>query len=351
MMDSLRGVKLADGRTVAPLALGAMNMGTLTPEKESRRILDHFVGEVVPRFAAEDGSPSLGMIDTADCYCWWNDKTSDGGHSEKTLGSWMADTSLRGKVYLATKGTARIQEVEKAWGDDGETNWEYAQAHFLGASKKVLEDSLSASLEMLRVPSVDLYYIHVDDRRTPLQETLSTLAGFVEDGRIGAYGWSNVPSWRLAHIGVLCGVHGWPTPVAIEQEHSYLNLKAGIDWGGIVSPEQFDYLRETPGLTLVAYSPILKGIYDSAEKRSGHFIMERYGGADAEAKFEALDEVANETGATPNQLVLAWMMAREDVRVLPLIGPRTWDQYLQLTEALDVRLTKDQRERLDAAGA
>jgi aryl-alcohol dehydrogenase-like predicted oxidoreductase len=349
MTESRRGLKLADGRTVAPLALGAMNMGTLTPEEEARRILDHFVGEVIPRFAAEDGSPALGMIDTADCYCWWNDRTRDGGHSEETLGRWMADTGLREKVYLATKGTARIEDVEKAWGDDGEPNWEYAQRHFQGASRTVLEASLPASLERLRVPSVDLYYVHVDDRRTPLEETLATLAGFVDDGRIGAYGWSNVPSWRLAQIGVLCEVNGWPTPVALEQEHSYLNLKPGIDWGGIASPEQFDYLKQTPRLTLVAYSPILKGIYDSEEKRSGHWIMDRYRGSDAEAKFVVLDEVAKETGATPNQIVLAWMMARRDVRVLPLVGPRTWGQYLQLTDALDVDLTEDQVFRLGAA--
>lgn len=349
MTDSRHGLKLADGRTVAPLALGAMNMGTLTPEKESRRILDHFVGEVVPRFGAEDGTPAQGMIDTADCYCWWNDRTSDGGHSEQTLGRWMADTGLRERIYLATKGTARIEAVETAWSDGGEPNWEYAQKHFLGASRKVLEASLQASLERLKVPNVDLYYVHVDDRKTPLKETLATLAGFVADGRIGAYGWSNVPSWRLAQIGVLCEVNGWPTPVAVQQEHSYLHLKAGIDWGGIASPEQFDYLRETPSLSLVAYSPILKGVYDSVERRKGHWIMDRYGGPDAESKFALLNEVAKEVGATPNQVVLAWMMARRDVRVLPLVGPRTWDQYLQVMEALDVRLTQDQKARLDDA--
>ncbi|MCJ7827412.1 MAG: aldo/keto reductase [Demequinaceae bacterium] len=328
-----------------------MNLGTLTPEEESRRILDHFVGEVVPRFVAADGKPAMGMIDTADCYCWWNDRTKDGGHSEEVLGRWLSDTGLRDRVYLATKGTARLEDFEKAWGKGQEPNWEYAREHFLGASRGVLEESLPASLERLCVESVDLYYVHVDDRRAPLEETLATLAGFVADGRIGGYGWSNVPVWRLAQIGELCEAKGWPTPIALQQEHSYLRPKAGLDWAGIVSPEQFDYLRETPGLTLVAYSPILKGIYDSPERRRNHWVMDRYAGPDAEARLAAVAAVAQEVGATPNQVVLAWMMARTDVTVLPLVGPRTWDQYVQLMDALDVTLTEEQRARLDAAGA
>lgn len=351
MTEKHRGVVLADGRTVAPLALGAMNMGTLTDEAESRRILDHFVGEIVPRYAAVDGTPATGMVDTADCYCWWNDRGSDGGHSERVIGRWLGDSGLRAKVYLATKGTGRIEGVEKAWDKDGEPDWGYGQKHFLGASRRVLEESLPGSLDRLGVERVDLYYIHVDDRRAPLEETVATLADFVKDGRIGAYGWSNVPSWRLAKIDVLCSVNGWPTPLALQQEHSYLRLKTGISWGGIVSPEQVDYLHETPSLTLVAYSPILKGIYDSPDKREGHWVMPRYAGPDADARFAAVEAVARNAGATPNQVVLAWMMQRKDVTVLPLVGPRTYDQYIQLMGALDVTLTDEQVARLDAAGA
>jgi aryl-alcohol dehydrogenase-like predicted oxidoreductase len=349
--EKYTGVVLADGCAVAPLALGAMNMGTLTDEAESRRILDHFIGEVVPRFRAIDGSPARGMVDTADCYCWWNERGSDGGHSESVLGRWFADTHMRDHVYLATKGTGRIENVQKAWDTKGETDWGYAQQHFLGASRSVLENSLPLSLERLGVETVDLYYIHVDDRRVPIEQTIATLASFVGDGRIGSYGWSNVPSWRLAQIGAAAGEHGWPTPIALQQEHSFLRLKPGIDWGGIVSPEQVDYLRATPSLTLVAYSPILKGIFDSPEKRKNHWVMPRYEGPDTDARIAALEEVATVMGATPSQVVLAWMMARKDIAVLPLIGPRTYHQYIQLIEALDIRLTDEQYTRLDAAGA
>lgn len=339
------------GRTLVPIALGAMLMGTRTPEDESRRILDHYLGEVQPRFTSPDGSPALAMIDTADCYCWWEARGDEGGHSESVLGRWMADAGVRDRVHLATKGTARVEGYADAW-KDGDPDWAYASSHFVGASAAVLEESLEASLERLGTASIDLYYIHVDDRSTPLEETLATLGGFVADGRIGAYGWSNVRTWRMATIRALCDAHGWPQPVALQQQHSYLRPRAGLRHGSIVSDEQLDYLEAHADLQLVAYSPVLKGVYSDRSRRADDFwAMGNYAGPDAEARYAALDEVAAATGATGNQVALAWMLAQASPRVLPLIGPRTWGQYLECIEALDLELTADQVARLDGAGA
>ncbi len=336
---------------LAPLALGAMNMGTLTDEATSRRILDHFASEVAPRFAAPDGSATRVMIDTADCYCWWNEKGSDGGHSERLLGRWFADTGRRESVYLATKGTARVTHQDQIFDDSGEPNWDVARQYFVGASATVLRDSLAGSLDRLGLESVDLYYVHVDDRSTPLEETLATLAGFVADGRIGAYGWSNVRTWRLAQIRAICEANGWPQPAALQQQHSYLRRRAGLEHASIVDDEQLDYLRAYPDLHLVAYSPILKGTFNDPSKRVGHPVLGAYEGPDADARFAAVDAVAKEADATGNQTVLAWLMARNDPKVLPLMGPRTWEHYAELIEALDLTLTGDQLARLDEAGA
>ena len=120
----------------------------------------------------------------------------------------------------------------------------------------------------------------------------------------------------------------------------------------IVDGEQFDYLEEYPDLQLVAYSPVTKGLYSNASRRSRDFpVMSAYYGEDADARLAAVDRVAAATGATGNQVVLAWMMARQTPRVLPLMGPRTWDQYLENIEALDVELSADQLAELDGAGA
>ncbi|GIG54191.1 aldo/keto reductase [Demequina activiva] len=337
--------------TLVPIALGAMIMGTRTPEGESRRILDHFLGEVAPRYAAADGSPARAMIDTADCYCWWEAPGSQGGHSESLLGRWMADAGVRDRVFLATKATGMVDGAETAW-KDGEADWEYARQHFVGASAPVLKRSLEASLERLATDRIDLYYVHVDDLSTPLEETLETLAGFVADGRIGAYGWSNVRAWRLAQIRALCEQHGWPQPVALQQQHSYLRRRAGLRHGSIVGDEQLDYLEHHPDLQLVAYSPVLKGAYSDRSRRGADFwAMGNYAGPDADARFAAVDEVASQTGATGNQVVLAWMLAQDSPSVLPLIGPRTYDQYRENIDALHVELTAEQVAMLDAAGA
>ncbi|WP_082101301.1 aldo/keto reductase [Demequina rhizosphaerae] len=336
---------------VAPIAVGAMLMGTRTPEDESRRILDHFVTEVVPRFAAPDGSAVPGMIDTADCYCWWEDHGSLGGHSESLLGRWLRDSGARPSVHLATKGSARLQTLDGVF-VDGTEDWDVARKLFVGTSAEVLREALAASLDRLGLERIDLYYVHVDDRSTPLEETLGLLAGAVDAGLIGAYGWSNVATWRLAQIRAICEDHGWPQPVALQQQHSYLRTGAGHDGGSIVSAEQLDYLRAYPDLQLVAYSPVLKGLYSDHAKRDPRFwAMGAYAGPDAEARLAAVDEVAAQAGATGNQVVLAWMMAQDRPTQIPLIGARTFDQYLECIEAVDLDLGREQLELLDHAGA
>ena len=120
----------------------------------------------------------------------------------------------------------------------------------------------------------------------------------------------------------------------------------------IVDSEQLDYLRTYPDLQLVAYSPVLKGLYSDLGKRTPSFwAMDPYEGPDSDARLAAVDRVAAATGATGNQVVLAWMVAQDSPSQLPLIGARTYDQYLECVQALDLELTADQLRELDEAGA
>jgi aryl-alcohol dehydrogenase-like predicted oxidoreductase len=338
------------GQYVAPLALGAMLMGTRTSEPESRRILDHFTTEVAPRFAVDGAQRPRVMIDTADCYCWWENRGSDGGESEELLGRWLVSSGRRDEVFLATKGTGRVRDTAAMWRPDG-PDWALVRGHYVGAARQTLKDSLDASLRRLGVDHVDLYYVHVDDRATPLEETLATLAGFVEEGKVRYLGWSNVRTWRLERIRALCEVNGWPQPVALQQQYTYLRPRTGLGNDSTVEAEQLDYLRERDDLSLVAYSPIAKGVYDPA-KRPGHWVLDEiYGGPDTDARFAAVDALADEMGVSGNQLALAWMLHQDDPRVLPLIGPRTWEHYEAALPALDLGLTSEQLRHLDASGA
>jgi len=214
------------GTQVSQLALGAMLMGTSTDETTSVRMLEDFV--------ASGGT----FLDTANCYAWWHSAQSTGHESEELLGRSFAATIRR-----------------------------------------AIDDSLSR----LKTDHVDLYYVHVGDRNTPLEETLEALAGIVASGKARRISWSNVRTWRLERIRRLCAQNGWPARVALQQQHTYLRRRAGLQHSSIVDDEQWDYLTERPDLTLVAYSPILKGVYDDAAKRLGHWAMGPYEGPDAEA--------------------------------------------------------------------
>jgi aryl-alcohol dehydrogenase-like predicted oxidoreductase len=326
------------GQQVSRLALGCMIMGTVIDEPASFDILDAY---------AEAGGS---FLDTADCYCWWEDRGSDGGHSEALLGRWLARTGHRDDVFLATKGSGMVDQVDEIWAG-GSADWEVARRHFAGAGADTLRQAIDASLRRLGTDHVDLYYVHVDDRDTPLEETLEALAGIVAAGKARYIGWSNVSTWRLERIHQLALANGWPEPVAVQQQHSYLRRRPGVQHHSIVDEGQLEYLRERDDLTLVAYSPILKGIYDDPAKREGHGIMAPYAGPDAEARLAAAAAVADEVGASPNQVVLAWLLRQRDPAVIPLIGPRTRAQYDNAVGALNVPLSDDQLARLDAAGA
>lgn len=227
---------------------------------------------------------------------------------------------------------------------------DWGAARFAGAAAGTLRSGLEGSLRRLGVDHIDLYYVHVDDRATALEETLQTLADFVQEGKIRYLGWSNVRTWRLERIRGLCAANGWPQPVALQQQHTFLQRQAGLAEPSIVDDEQLDYLRERADLSLVAYSPLLKGLYDGpAAERPGHPGMEPYAGDAAARRLAVLDAVAAETGCQPGQVVLAWMAAQRSPRVVPLIGTTKVGRYREAAQALELELTAGQLTALDGA--
>jgi aryl-alcohol dehydrogenase-like predicted oxidoreductase len=335
----MRTVELGGtGEQVSALALGAMLMGTATNEDESFAMLD--------RYVEADGT----FIDTANAYAWWPVRGGHGGESEELLGRWFARSGRRDEIFLATKAGAGVTDLDGIWGDGEGPNWDLARSRFEGASAETVRRALDKSLDRLGTDRVDLFYVHVDDRTVPLEETLAALAEIVKAGKARHVGWSNVRTWRLERIRQLCQRNGWLAPVAVQQQHSYLRRRAGWTDASIVDDEQLDYLSEHDDITLVAYSPILKGVYDDPSKRQTHWIMEPYHGPDADARLGVLADIATEVGATPNQVVLAWLLHRTSHTVIPLIGPRTLRQLDAALRAVDIKLTGAQLARLDSAG-
>ena len=322
---------------VSRLALGCMGLGSLTDDETAFALLD--------RYAADGGS----FLDTADCYAWWWAKGTDGGQSEEVLGRWLARTGRRDQTFVATKGSGKVTNLDDVWAA-GTEPVDWSKVAFVGAGAQTLRTSLEGSLRRLGVEHIDLYYVHVDDRATALEETLETLSGFVREGKVRYLGWSNVRSWRLERIRGLCAANGWAQPVALQQQHSYLQRRAGLQSGSIVDDEQLDYLRERTDLSLVAYSPLLQGIYDApATERTGFNKLGAYAGEAATRRLAAVDAVAAELGARAGQVVLAWLAAQHSPQVIPLIGTTRVDRYEEAAAALDLKLTEEQLAALDAA--
>ncbi|HEY1180137.1 MAG TPA: aldo/keto reductase, partial [Phytomonospora sp.] len=136
----------------------------------------------------------------------------------------------------------------------------------------------------------------------------------------------------------------------LQYNHSYLRPRTdGPHWlfpDGYVHPgsELFGYLRAEPGLTLVAYSPLLKGAYTRSDKT----LPAEYDHPGTLARMAALREVAAETGATLNQVVLAWQIGHEPP-IIPLVGVSSLEQLEENLGGAALELTAGQRAKLDAA--
>lgn len=113
---------------------------------------------------------------------------------------------------------------------------------------------------------------------------------------------------------------------------------------GVAGGDLLDYVRQNPSLTLVAYSPLLGGAYVRDDKPLGP----EHDHSGTPPRLKALQEISTETGATPNQVVLSWLIGG-DIPVIPLVGASSVAQLNESLAAVDLELTADQRARLDAA--
>ena len=320
----------ATTRTVSVLALGAMRFGTTTDEATSYAILDRYV---------EAGGS---FIDTANNYAFWVNATQ-GGESESLLGRWRRSRGISDEVVIATKVGGRPTAPAATLGNNIE-----------GLAPAVLREQADRSRERLGVDRIDLYYAHIPDlvHGTPLAETVAGFGELVADGTVGLLGLSNFWAWQLERARRLADASGVARADVFQYHHTYLRQRTDIAdprFGqdgefGVADGSILSYLRAEPDTRLVAYSPLLNGAYTRADKP----LDEAYDHRGTTSRLAALDLVAAETGATRNQVVLAWMIGGE-LPVVPLVGVSSVAQLEEALAAVDLDLTEDQRQRLDAA--
>ena len=309
------------GLKVSELCLGAMTFGREATEAESHAMLG--------RFVAAGGT----FIDTADVY--------SRGVSEEILGRWLRGQN-RDELVIATK-------VRFPMGDDPNES---------GLGRKHILRSVERSLRRLGTDYLDLYQVHAWDPATPLEETLTTLDDLVRRGLVRYLGASTFTGWQLQKAVDMARQGGLEPFRCLQPQYNLLTRSA--EWELIP-------VCQNEGLGVIPWSP-LRGGWLSGRYRRGMTAPEagsRVEQAEAEGwgeswsaynneptwrTLDALFAVAEETGKTPAQVAINWLLQKPGVTA-PIIGARNLEQLEANLGASGWALEPEQVAKLDRASA
>jgi aryl-alcohol dehydrogenase-like predicted oxidoreductase len=305
------------GLRVSPLALGAMTFGEEggwgSTVEESERILQAYLDR------------GGNFIDTANFYT--------NGHSEKILGDFFAARpGLRDRVVLASKFFGNLHPGDPNGG---------------GAGRKAILGQVEETLRRMQTDYLDLYWLHNWDAHTPVEETMRTLDELVTAGKVRYLGFSNTPAWYTAQAHTLAQLKGWAPLIALQLEYSLLARTVE----GELVPLALD-----AGLGITPWSPLAGGFLSGKYRRGAEVGETQRGqitGGPSDAQFDVIDvllTVAQETGADPAAVALAWLRERPGVAA-PIVGARRLDHLERNLASLEVQLTPAHHAALDRASA
>ena len=226
------------GLVVSPLALGTITFGPgawATDEATSRAIFD--------AYRAAGGN----FVDTADIYT--------GGQSEMLVGQFIAESRLRDDIVLATKFAFNGSASPLAATQTGKGNVN------AGGGGKNIHRALDASLKRLGTDFIDLYWMHIWDGVTPVDEVVHALDSLVRAGKIRYYGLSDMTAWLAMKAATIASERGVPGPIALKLEYS---LGA---WD--VESGHFSAAREG-GMDVMPWSPLAGGFLSGKYQRGKH---------------------------------------------------------------------------------
>ena len=314
------------GLKVSCLALGTMTFGLQIDEAASYAILDKATGE------------GINFIDTANVYPLGGTPET-AGRTEEIIGRWLRrdGANRRGEFVLATKGGGRM----------GPNPWDE------GASRKHLLDALDASLKRLQTDYVDLYQLHHEDRRTPLDELVEAFDTIVRSGRARYVGVSNLLAYRVARAIGKAEARRLVKPVSIQPRYSLLFREI---------ERELLPLAQEENLAVIPYNPLagglLTGKYTAGGASSpeantrftlgtaGGMYRDRYWHDNYFATVQKIQEIANEVGVALPTLAVAWVLANPQV-TSPLLGASKPEQLDATLAAAHYVLDPEVKQRLD----
>jgi aryl-alcohol dehydrogenase-like predicted oxidoreductase len=300
---------------IAPLMFGGNVFGWTIDQQQSFAVLDRFV--------------DLGgeAIDTADMYACWAPGCA-GGESENIIGAWLKRSGKRDKVVLATKGGS----------------W----PRLKGLKRETIVKACDESLQRLGVERIDLYQLHRDDKVTPPEDFLSTLAELQRAGKINAIGLSNFMPERLRETIDVSKAMGGPR---IDTFQPLYNLMTR-DVETTVAPI---CVRE--GVSILPFYGLAEGYLTGKyrteadkQKSMRGFRMDKYMLANGPKVLAAVDAVCARHGARPAHVALAWLLAKPGVAA-PIASATSAAQLDETMGALALQLSAEDIALLDSASA
>jgi aryl-alcohol dehydrogenase-like predicted oxidoreductase len=303
------------GLRVSPLCLGAMtfgeDLGWGTSVEESQQIIDRYI-ELGGNF-----------IDTANFYT--------ASHSEKIIGDHVGrHPERRDRLVIATKFSGNLYPGDPNGG---------------GSGRKSLISACENSLRRLQTDYIDLYWLHMWDANTPIEETMAALDDLVRAGKVRYIGVSDTPAWKIVEANLIARFRGWSAFVGLQIEYSLLERT--------VEQELVPMAGEF-GLGITPWSPLKSGVLSGkyTRRNSGQLTADRGALVDHflnEQTFAIIDELeiiakAHETNVA--SVALAWVHAQPGVSSV-IIGARRLSQLDDNVRAVDVNLAAQELARLN----
>ncbi|MFI6511913.1 aldo/keto reductase [Streptosporangium sp. NPDC050855] len=289
-----------------PLCLGGNVFGWTADRDDSFAVLDAY---------AEAGG---NLVDTADLY--------SGGVSETIVGEWMASRRNRDRIVVATK--------VGMWGERP------------GLSAANIRAAAEDSLRRLGTDHIDLYWAHVDDADTPLEETLGAFDELVTEGKVRNIGASNYGAERLSEAMRISERDGLASYGVLQQHYNLLErdyegaLRDVVIEQGLTSTPYYGLAR---GFLTGKYRPGVTVDSPRAAKAAEYLESER-----GPRVLDALDKVAASHGVAPATVALAWLAAQPTVAT-PIASARNVEQLRPLLAVADLTLSEDELALLDEA--
>jgi aryl-alcohol dehydrogenase-like predicted oxidoreductase len=291
--------------------MGAMTFGSQADREESRRIVDRCL------------DVGINFFDTANVY--------NQGKSEELLGEALG--SRRQGIILASK----VRGVMKVPTDHS------------GLSREAIRCALNASLDRLQTDYLDIYYLHLPDYDTPIEESLAAMDELKQEGKIRYLATSNYSAWQMCEMFTICEREGYAKPWIAQPMY---NLAArGIE-------QEYMAFTKKYGISNIVYNPLAGGLLTGKQKRnSAPLANTRFDGNQMyldrfwhNAYFDAVAEVkaiAQDENMTPIDMAFRWLLAQEQVHCI-LLGASSLNQLDQNLEALKASpLTDEQLSACD----